>query len=109
MKTTHTLLPVLAVLVMTATDALAISGGGGSRVPLTDWLIELYGVTNNVYVPLLCLAALVLGAANLLFGFLRFGPVFGRILAVVGILGLGISWFANILGARAVTALLWLS
>ncbi len=82
-----------------ATEAGATMGGGSSRVPMTDFLIELYNVTNGIYIPLLSRGALAFGAANLLFGFMRFGPVIGRIFGVVGILGLGVTWFAQSVGA----------
>ena len=91
---------------MLATPAWAQIGSGSSRVPLTDWLVELYNVTNNVYVPLLCLGCLAFGAANLLFGFMRLGPIVGRIFGVIGILGLGVTWFGQTIGATAAIGLL---
>jgi hypothetical protein len=87
------------LLVLAATEAAASMGGGSSRIPMTDFLVELYNVTNNVYVPMLACGALVFGAANLLFGFMRFGPAIGRIFGVIGILGLGVTWFAQSVGA----------
>jgi type IV secretory pathway TrbD component len=87
---------VLTILFLTlATDAMASMSGGSSRIPMTDFIVELYNVTNNVYVPMLAFGALVFGAANLLFGFMRFGPAIGRIFGVIGILGLGVTWFAQ--------------
>jgi hypothetical protein len=93
-------------LALTASTTFANIGAGSSRVPLTDFLIELYNVTSNVYVPLICLGCLAFGAANLLFGFMRFGPVIGRIIAVIGILGLGVTWFGQTIGASVAIALL---
>lgn len=87
------------MVVLAATEAWASMGGGSSRIPMTDFIVELYNVTNNVYVPMLAFGALVFGAANLLFGFLRFGPAIGRIFGVIGILGLGVTWFAQSVGA----------
>ena len=92
---------MLLSLVVGMTEAWATMGGGSSRIPMTDFLIELYNVTNGIYVPLLSLGALAFGAANLLFGFMRFGPVIGRIFGVIGILGLGVTWFAQSVGASA--------
>jgi hypothetical protein len=87
------------MVALAATEASASMGGGSSRIPMTDFLVELYNVTNNVYVPMLAFGALVFGAANLLFGFMRFGPAIGRIFGVIGILGLGVTWFAQSVGA----------
>jgi hypothetical protein len=99
-------LALLATSASLASPAWATIGTGSTRVPLTDFLIELYNVTNNVYVPLIALACLAFGAANLLFGFMRFGPVVGRIFAVVGILGLGVTWFGQTIGATAAIGLI---
>ena len=87
------------MVVLVATEAVASMGGGSSRIPMTDFIVELYNVTNNVYVPMIAFGALVFGAANLLFGFMRFGPAIGRIFGVIGILGLGVTWFAQSVGA----------
>lgn len=87
------------MVALVATDAMASMGGGSSRIPMTDFIVELYNVTNNIYVPMLAFGALVFGAANLLFGFMRFGPAIGRIFGVIGILGLGVTWFAQSVGA----------
>ena len=95
------------LLLLSVGDAWASIGGGSSRVPLTDFIIELYNVTNNIYVPMISLGALVFGAANLLFGFMRFGPAMGRIFGVIGILGLGVTWFAQSVGATVAMGLLW--
>jgi hypothetical protein len=96
----HTRMILMGLMVaLTAADAAASMGGGSSRIPMTDFLVELYNVTNNVYVPMLAFGALVFGAANLLFGFMRFGPAIGRIFGVIGILGLGVTWFAQSVGA----------
>jgi hypothetical protein len=94
-------------LSLTASTALANIGGGSGRVPLTDFIIELYNVTDNVYVPMLALGAIAFGAANLLFGFMRFGPVIGKIVGVIGIVGLGVTWFAQTIGARIAIALVY--
>ena len=86
--------------------AWANIGSGSSRVPLTDWLIELYNVTQGVYVPLLCLGCVAIGAANLLFGFMRFGQTMARIFGVIGILGLGVTWVGQTIGASVAIAVL---
>ena len=86
------------LVVLAATEASASMGGGSSRIPMTDFIVELYNVTNNVYVPMIAFGALVFGAANLLFGFMRFGPAIGRIFGVIGILGLGVFSAARGLG-----------
>jgi len=89
----------IVLLLAVATEAGATMGGGSSRIPMTDFLVELYNVTNGIYIPMLALGCLTFGAANLLFGFMRFGPVIGRIFGVIGILGLGVTWFAQSVGA----------
>jgi hypothetical protein len=93
-------------VVLAHTTAWAQIGAGGNNVPLTDWLIELYNVTNNVYVPLIGLAALVFGAGNLIFGFVRMGPVLSKIFLGIGILSLGVAWFAQRFGGNAAIGLL---
>ena len=95
---THLLVASLFV-VLAATEAVASRSGGSSRIPLTDFIVEIYNVTSNVWVPMIALGSLVFGAANLLFGFMRFGPAIGRIFGVIGILGLGVTWFAQSVGA----------
>src|SRR5262245_28010980 len=104
----HTRMILVGLMIaLAATDAAASMGGGNSRIPLTDFIVELYNVTTNVYVPMLAFGALVFGAANLLFGFMRFGPVIGRIFGVIGILGLGVTWFAQSVGASIALNLVW--
>jgi hypothetical protein len=70
------------IVALVATDAAASMGGGSSRIPMTDFIVELYNVTNNVWVPMIAFGALVFGAANLLFGFMRFAQSVGASVAL---------------------------
>lgn len=97
----------LLALLLAVSEASAKMGGGGGRMPMTDFIVELYNVTNNIYIPMIAFGTLVFGAANLLFGFMRFGPAIGRIFAVIGILGLGVTWFAQSVGGSVTLGLLW--
>jgi MFS superfamily sulfate permease-like transporter len=81
-------------------------GGGSSRVPLTDFLIECYNVSEQVYAPFICLAVILVGALNMAFGWVRLGPIMGRIIMVIGILGLGVTWFLDKIGGNLAMALL---
>ena len=96
----------LVTTALLAEVVFANIGAGSAKVPLTDFLIELYHVTNNIYVPLICLAAVAFGAANLLFGFMRFGPVIGRVFGVIGLLGLGVTWVGQTIGASVAISLI---
>jgi hypothetical protein len=89
-----------------AGPVLANVGGSSTRVPLTDFLVELYNVTSNVYVPLICLGVIVIGAGSLLTGAMRIGPTLARIFLVVGILGLGVAWFGQTIGASVAIAVI---
>ena len=101
------LLAVLFSLSLTLWPLLATAniGGGSSRIPITDWIIELYNVTNNVYVPAICLFVIMAAAVNLAFGFVRVGPALGRVVIVIALVGLGVTFFANVVGAKLAIAL----
>jgi hypothetical protein len=93
-------------LVLTARPALAQMGQGSARIPFTDWLIELYNVTNNVYVPLLALAALV-GCVYLIYsGKGRMTENLGKVGVCVALLSLGITFVAQAAGGNVNVALL---
>jgi len=93
-------------LALLAGPAMAsVSGGASKKAPLTDWIIVIYDATNNIYIPAIGLACLVIGAANLGFGFFRFGPAVGRIIACIGILVLGVAFFADMFGGNPAIAL----
>jgi hypothetical protein len=85
---------------------LAQVRGGSTRIPGTDFLVELYNVTNNVYVPLLAALAVVVGAANLIFGWMRMGTTMGRVFLGIGLLGLGATWVGQTVGATVALGLL---
>lgn len=106
MKARNLSLVLMLSLELVASVALANIGAGSQRVPLTDFLIELYNVTNNVYAPLIGAACVVFGAANLLFGFMRFGPMVGKVFAVVGLLTLGVTWVGQTIGGTVAIGLL---
>lgn len=69
-------------------------------MPLDDFMVQLYNVTNNVYLPLLSAVCVMLGAFNMFFRF-RLGSPLGRLLAVIGVLGLGIIFMAQTVGSLA--------
>lgn len=106
MKQSKVSLVIVLSLELMANIALANIGSGSQRVPLTDFLIELYNVTNNVYVPLIGAACIAFAAANLLFGFMRFGPMVGKVFGVIGILTLGVTWFGQTVGGTVAIGLL---
>lgn len=88
-----------------AGEALANVGGGSTRVPLTDFLIEVYNTVVNVYVPLLAVGALFTAVLNMATGVMRFGRGVSMILLVVGLLGLGVTWVAGLFGGTMAIAL----
>jgi hypothetical protein len=45
-------------------------------------------------------------ALNLAFGWVRLGPILGRIIGVIAILGLGVTWVLDKVGANLAMALL---
>jgi hypothetical protein len=96
----------LGLLLLLTSEALAQIGQGSTRVPLTDWLIEFYNVTNNVYVPLLALIAIVGAAWAILGGHVRIGPTMGKMILVILLLGLGVAWILQQIGANAAIAVL---
>jgi hypothetical protein len=97
----------LAILgVVLAREAQAQIGAGSTRIPFTDWLIELYNVVNNVYVPLLALIAL-LGCLYLIHsGRGRVTENIGRVGVIVAGLSLGVTFIAQAAGGQINIALL---
>jgi hypothetical protein len=94
------------VVLRLATEALATVGAGSSRIPFTDMLVELYNVTNNVYVPLAAILILLFCVINLFTGAFRIGKGLTILLGCVGILALGISWVSQAVGGTVNIALI---
>jgi hypothetical protein len=86
--------------------AWAQIGAGSSRIPVTDWIVELFNVATNVWVPALCLFMLIAGVGNYFFNIIRIGQFFTKLVIGIGALGLGVTFFASIAGGNVAVALL---
>lgn len=85
---------------------LAQVGAGSGTIPGTAFLVELYNVTNNVYVPLLAAFAILFGAGNLIFGWMRMGATMSRVILGVGLLALGVTFIGQIVGGTVALGML---
>ena len=103
MKRAVGLMPVVLVLLVEVAQAQI--GQGSTKIPYTDWLIELYNVITSVYFPLLCTAALLVAAYMIKKGH-RMTEAIGRVAVVVALIGLGVSGIAQAAGGTVNLALL---